>query len=233
MIMGITIVTVNKNNAVGLSKTLKSLSILNNKPNRVVIIDGLSDDNPLSVVNKYSNVLNIDFISEDDNGIYDAMNKGKLLVYNGLIHYLNSGDIVIGEPYCFSHEEPFRLRVNTASNLFCLLDIPIRNDGTFCHQGLVFPFNHELYNTNYKISADFDIILRTFPMGVKSLPVNNSGGVLFDLDGISSTKPFQRDLESVMILFRRVELIKMVNFIFGRIVSLPRYLLKNVGRLYL
>jgi glycosyltransferase involved in cell wall biosynthesis len=228
--VGITIVTVNKNNAVGLSKTLGSLSILNNKPNRVIVIDGMSNDNPLSIINKHSNALNIDFISEDDDGIYDAMNKGKLLVSNGLIHYLNSGDVVIGEPYCFSHEEPFRLRVNTASNLFCLLDVPIRNDGTFCHQGLLFPFNHELYNTNYKISADFDIILRTFPAGVKSLPENNSGGVLFDLEGVSSTKPFQRDLESLMILFRRMELIKIANFLFGRIESLPRYLLKKLSR---
>jgi len=117
--------------------------------------------------------------------------------------------------------------VNTASSLFCLLDIPIRNDGTFCHQGLLFPFNHELYNTNYMISADFDVILRTFPAGVKSLPTNNSGGVVFDLDGISSTRAFQRDLESMTILFKRMELIKMVNFLFGRIKSLPRYLLKK------
>jgi len=230
--MSVTVVTVNKNNSTGLLKTLESLSFLINKPDRVIVIDGLSNDNPLSIVESMSNILNIDFISEDDDGIYDAMNKGRLLVSNGLIHYLNSGDIVIGEPYCFSHKEPFRLRVNTASNLFCLLDTPVRKDGTFCHQGLLFPFNHELYNTNYKISADFDAILRTFPAGIKSLPKNNSGGVLFDLDGISSTRPFKRDLESIMILFRSAELIKIVNFLFGRIESLPRYLLRKIKAMW-
>jgi glycosyltransferase involved in cell wall biosynthesis len=227
--MSVTVVTVNKNNSTGLLKTLESLSSLINKPNKVIVIDGLSNDDPLSIVESSSNILNIDFISEDDDGIYDAMNKGRLLVLSGLIHYLNSGDVVIGEPYCFSHKKPFRLKVNTVSNSMCLLDIPVRKDGTFCHQGLLFPFNHALYNTNYKISADFDVILSTFPTGVKSLPKNNSGGILFDLEGVSSVQPFRRDLESIKILFRRGDLTRIVNFIFGRVKSLPGYLLKKLN----
>ena len=228
--MNITVITVNKDNSLGLLNTLRSLSILKHKPDNVIVIDGLSDDDPFEIIQYFSDLLNINFVSEKDCGIYDAMNKGKKLVLSGLIHYLNSGDIVTEEPYFFSHQGPFRLKVNTASKSLCLMDIPIRKDGTFCHQGLLFPFDHALYNLKYKISADFDVVLSTFPLGVESLPVNKSGGILFDLEGVSSTQPFRRDFESMKILFRRGPVVKIFYFIFGRIKSLPGFLLKKFIR---
>tara|TARA_X000000950_G_C13866746_1_gene641094 strand:- start:1247 stop:1933 length:687 start_codon:yes stop_codon:yes gene_type:complete len=223
----ITVITVHKDNTKGLEKTLKSLSCLSYLPDRVIVIDGLSKEIPTGIIKSNAKVLNIDFISGEDNGIYDAMNKGRKLISKGLVHYLNSGDIVTGEPYDYSHALPYRLKVNVMSKNQSLLDIPLKKDGTFCHQGILFPFNHIPYNIKYEISADFEVMLDTFSMGISAIPKNQSGGIVFDLSGISSTRPFQRDTESLKILLKKKKWHLLFFFLLGRITSLLNYLIKK------
>lgn len=71
----ITIITVVLNDSAGLEKTIQSV-VKQDYPNlEFLIIDGCSEDQTLEIIKKYED--HIDFwISEKDNGIYDAMNKG-------------------------------------------------------------------------------------------------------------------------------------------------------------
>ena len=73
------------------------LSIINQKyPNlELIIIDGLSDDNTLEIINKYSDSINY-LVSEKDNGQADALNKGFKVASGDLCAFLNSDDIYIG-----------------------------------------------------------------------------------------------------------------------------------------
>ncbi|HDY7986285.1 TPA: glycosyltransferase [Vibrio vulnificus] len=89
----INIVTINYNNKIGLEKTLKSIqNAIEDAEIRYYIVDGGSTDGSLDLVEKYKNII-YTYISEKDNGIYNAMNKAIDLVDIGMVIFLNSGDV--------------------------------------------------------------------------------------------------------------------------------------------
>ena len=73
------------------------LSVLSqNYPNlEYIIVDGLSKDSTLDVVYKYKDKISI-IVSEKDNGISDAFNKGIALATGEIIGILNSDDVMLG-----------------------------------------------------------------------------------------------------------------------------------------
>ena len=90
----ISIVTINLNNADGLHQTIKSIINQNFKDYELIIVDGGSTDGSNSIIEKYDN--SIDYIiSEVDNGIYNAMNKGIIKSNGEYLIFMNSGDCFI------------------------------------------------------------------------------------------------------------------------------------------
>lgn len=90
----LTIVTINRNNAEGLNKTLTSTGLQSCTRFEHVIIDGASTDESIEHIKSYakSKGEGIKWISEPDNGIYNAMNKGISMASGEYIQFLNSGD---------------------------------------------------------------------------------------------------------------------------------------------
>lgn len=86
------IITVNLNNNKGLKKTVDSIFNQNYSNYELIIIDGLSDDGSRTYLNTLHNS-KIIIISEKDNGIYEAMNKGIRLSQGSYLIFMNSGDI--------------------------------------------------------------------------------------------------------------------------------------------
>ena len=89
--MKLSIITVNYNNCSGLKRTLDSVLSQSCKEYEWVVIDGGSTDNTLTVLDLYSDIIDIK-ISEHDNGIYDAMNKGVKFASGRFIININAGD---------------------------------------------------------------------------------------------------------------------------------------------
>jgi len=59
-----------------------------------IIIDGISDDRSLDIVKRYSQMYDhITWISEKDDGMYSAINKGLKMAKGEVIAYLNSDDL--------------------------------------------------------------------------------------------------------------------------------------------
>ncbi|MDP9047801.1 MAG: glycosyltransferase [Bacteroidota bacterium] len=58
-----------------------------------IIVDGGSTDKTKQIINEYRNHINI-FVSEPDNGIYDAMNKGIKLAKGDIVGMLNADDLL-------------------------------------------------------------------------------------------------------------------------------------------
>lgn len=205
MSAGVSVVTVTLNNATGLRQTLQSLSALEHKPLEVLILDGGSTDSTATVVQEFVGTLPISFTSEPDRGIYDAMNKGHSRVRGPLVHYLNAGDTVWGEPYrSLSGPSLLTVRILDEMNRHLFDDFPKFGGYGYCHQGILFPADHRPYDTSLKIAADLDLIIDTFPTGLGALPVLREGGALFGLGGLSTVASARRDREVRRILWSRL-----------------------------
>jgi glycosyltransferase involved in cell wall biosynthesis len=228
-VTSVSVVTVTFNNAKGLERTLQSLASLNVRPLEIVVVDGGSTDGTLNIIAFYQDKLPIKYLSESDNGIYDAMNKGKKLACGNFIHYLNAGDFVCGEPYQ-EVDRACRLPVkfiDEKTNIVGVGKISISGFG-YCHQGIIFPKNYPDYDLSFHIAADFDLMIKVFPNGLSKLPLQGAGGVIYDLCGVSSKRRIRRDIEIGKILFLRRKFASLIPF--AALASVKLLLPKTIRR---
>ena len=180
--MKISIITVVYNNKKTIQDTIKSVLSQDYKNIEYIIIDGGSTDGTLDIINKYKKRIR-KIISEKDHGIYDAMNKGIKLATGSIIGILNSDDIyfdntiisnviniskkkpidcLYGDLIYISKTKPNKIIRNWESSRF------IKNSflkgfhpphPTFFVKKELFT-KYGLYDTNFKISADFELMLR-------------------------------------------------------------------------
>jgi len=89
--MKISIITTSFNSAKTIEDTIKSVINQSYRDIEHIIIDGGSIDGTLDIINKYKDKIT-KIVSEKDNGIYDAMNKGIKLATGEVVGILNSDD---------------------------------------------------------------------------------------------------------------------------------------------
>jgi len=93
----LSIITINRNNAPGLKKTMESVFAQTSQEFEYIVIDGDSTDESNKIICQYANMpMNHEFhwISEPDTGIYNAMNKGIRMAKGEYLQFLNSGDML-------------------------------------------------------------------------------------------------------------------------------------------
>lgn len=97
----LSIITINRNNASGLRKTIESVVSQTYTDFEYIIIDGASTDDSVDVIKEYAEATlpcgeglgeRLYWISEPDKGIYNAMNKGIVKAQGEYLLFLNSGD---------------------------------------------------------------------------------------------------------------------------------------------
>ena len=198
--MLITIVTVCLNCEDVIEKTIKSVLKQRFDDFEYLIIDGKSSDSTLTIVNKYKNN-KIRVYSENDNGIYDAMNKASKLAKGKYIYYLNAGDTFVDDNVLLNvskylddkHDICYgdviygnKLEKNSANyNLNYL----VLHEKMICHQAifsktellLKYPFD-----LNYKICADRDWLIRLVKDNKKLYYMNDLVIANYDINGVSS-----------------------------------------------
>lgn len=89
----ITVVTPNYNQGEFLERTILSVLDQNYSNLEYIIIDGGSSDNSVSTIKKYQEKLHY-WVSEPDNGMYDAINKGFLRSTGAIMCWINSDDVL-------------------------------------------------------------------------------------------------------------------------------------------
>ncbi|MEE1946799.1 glycosyltransferase family 2 protein [Pedobacter sp. KR3-3] len=87
----LSVITIVYNNVAAIERTM--LSVLNQTYQNIeyIVIDGNSSDGTTELIGKYKDRL-AKFVSENDKGIYDAMNKGLALATGDYVLFMNSGD---------------------------------------------------------------------------------------------------------------------------------------------
>jgi len=171
----ISIITVVYNGAKYLEETIQSV-INQSYPNvEYIIIDGGSIDGTLDIIKKYEDTIDY-WVSEKDNGIYDAMNKGWILVNkNSRILFIGAGDTVLSLPsqktIIENNDSIIYGKVYLKSSIFNSVHGWKLNIGnTLHHQALLVPKILHVgppFNIEYPTYADYDFNLRLYRTGAK------------------------------------------------------------------
>lgn len=89
--MRISIITINYNNVSGLLQTLQSVKMQSSIDYEYIVIDGASTDGSKELIEQYADIIAY-YVSEKDNGPFDAMNKGIAKASGDYCIFMNSGD---------------------------------------------------------------------------------------------------------------------------------------------
>ena len=87
----LSVITIVYNNATAIERTMQSVLNQSYKNIEYLVIDGASSDGTIEIIERYRDQLAL-FISEQDQGIYDAMNKGLAMATGDYVLFMNSGD---------------------------------------------------------------------------------------------------------------------------------------------
>ncbi len=89
----VSIITVVRNAALSLEKTIQSVVKQSYESIEYIIVDGLSTDSTLQVIKQHDKSITR-WISEKDKNLYDAMNKGLALATGDFVWFLHAGDVI-------------------------------------------------------------------------------------------------------------------------------------------
>lgn len=237
--MKLSIVTINYNNAEGLRKTLASVASQTYADIEHVIVDGGSTDGSVEIIREYAranvahassptcptnNCHQIHWLSEPDNGIYHAMNKGIRMATGEYIEILNSGDILFDANVTQRMIERLeQINAEKEENVGILYGNMIKEwpDGRrvkdTCGGGDYTPesfyyfyrgtLNHDcayirkdlfekygLYNEQMKICSDWEWYVRAIVLGGEKTVYTNIDVTVFDMTGVSESDGKNRAL---------------------------------------
>ena len=165
----LSIVTINKDNRVGLQKTINSLQSLVGRDYQWVCIDSASTDGSVELANEFKTRDDV-VISEKDTGIYNAMNKGISRAKGDYVLFLNSGDTLSPQIKLLDF-----MKVVAAHDL-ALFGFEIRNaqrkpksnswrfwSMPTSHQAIIYSsalLKQNPFDESYRFAADFEHYLR-------------------------------------------------------------------------
>lgn len=140
-----------------------------------IIIDGKSTDNSLSIIKEKAAHFDIIYISEKDEGIYDAMNKGIALASGDYLYFLGSDDVFYANNVLQEIVVKFENNDIIYGNVFFKHAQHIyageynKNriiDQSICHQAAFFSKRTfkiiGTYDTQLQLAGDWDLFLRCF-----------------------------------------------------------------------
>ena len=219
--MKFSIITVCYNSEKTIRRTFESVLSQSFTDYEYIVVDGNSKDSTVEIIKEYEPKFNgrMHWISEPDNGIYDAMNKGIRMAKGDFINMMNSDDQIAPNALQYVverlNEVPdtdifngLEKRINAFDeevsvfrnpHRFLPLGVEIRHQSAYIRRTL-----HEkiglYYGEKYSLSADYEFFLRAFENNAKFTPVDRILSI-FSLDGLSDKNAFKSKKQVLKILF--------------------------------
>lgn len=217
----LSIITVARNDISRLRKTIESLrGYYNDDRFEHIVIDGNSSDDTKPYLQEQAYHKNFRYLSEQDTGIYDGMNKGIRLAIGRSLLFLNCGDKMVAEPdhvvlwlsraidkgpfdiicFCAQVEQD-----TSVSILEPRCEWPCRMPTS--HQAMVFDgdfIRSHLYDIRYKIAADFNLYLKANIKQVCFYP-GTVPLTSIEATGIASESPTESYREYLNVVTENVE----------------------------
>lgn len=201
--MKLTIITINRNNADGLDKTIQSVINQSYKDFEYIVIDGNSTDNSIDIIKKHDSKINF-WISEKDTGIYNAMNKGITKANGNYLLFLNSGDYLVNKDVlkfvfdqCQSVDIIYgNMQIDWGNGKITFGKMPDKisfkqmyidtlwHPVSFIKKTLFDKYG--LYNEAYKIVADYDFFFKVIVINNVTTYHVNVDIAIYNLTGLSS-----------------------------------------------
>lgn len=202
----ISIITINYNDKVGLQKTFNSVFSQTFKDFEYLVIDGKSNDGSVEFIEQNKHKINY-WISEKDNGVYQALNKGIRKATGDYLIFMNGGDEFYDENV-LDKIHPFldnKIGVFYGNSAYYKNDCFVRNEIPPSKLTFDFFFNFALnhqatitkrelfekyfyYNENYKICADWDFLMYVICAKNEPYQYLNMFICNYDLSGISANE---------------------------------------------
>ena len=201
------IVTVVYNDSEGLSCTGESLSTQSFDGFEWIIIDGGSTDGTLDIIKQYD-TQSLKWLSEKDNGIYDAMNKGISMSTGEYVVFLNAGDVFESNKTLSNVMDNVQQNHPRTDILFCGASLSFKNKKIiyrptrliekYIWHGL--PANHQAtffkrsllscksYSDLYVLTGDYFLVADLFNKGVNCQYLEEPV-VRFSIGGFSHKNP--------------------------------------------
>lgn len=208
--MILSIITINRNNAVGLEKTMRSVAAQDCGDFEYVVIDGASTDGSVEMIRSFEASLGerLKWVSEPDKGIYNAMNKGIGKASGEYLQFLNSGDSLVSDDITLRMTEALKSKeyppILYGNMLKDMSDGKILRDKGFAGKSISFlgfytgSLNHPSsyikkslfekygrYDENLKIVSDWKWFLQSIILGGEKPLYADMDVTLFDMNGIS------------------------------------------------
>jgi glycosyltransferase involved in cell wall biosynthesis len=199
--MKVSVITINYNNAKGLNNTIDSVIWQSYRDYEYIIIDGGSTDGSVDIIQKYADKFSY-WVSEKDQGIYNAMNKGVAQASGDYCLFLNSGDvffdefvlervfksqytedIIVGKMYSNSDGSIIYPPPSRELSMYFLYTASITHQSSFIRRDLLVKYP---YDEKYKISSDWKFYLQTVILNDCSVLFIDENVSIFDTCGVSS-----------------------------------------------
>lgn len=206
----ISIVTVCFNAEKYILRTIDSVSSLKYDNIEYIIVDGGSNDSTNDIIKHNYNIISknvksVIYISEKDNGIYDAMNKGANLASGEWIFYLNAGDtfvdlFILEKLSQFFNDKSLDVvygdviqQFNGYERYVYAKDVKlIKHKMPFCHQSVFVKtrlVKEKKFNLTYRIAADYDLFYRIYNEGAVFMQVQCPISNYEACDGLAINNP--------------------------------------------
>lgn len=209
----ITIVTVVYNDVRTIEATIQSVINQTDLNFEFIVIDGGSSDGTFEIIARFSDLIDV-VVTEPDQGLYDAMNKGLRLATGKWIYFLNSGDYLLDSgalkrisPLLDENADVVHFNCKVTNDIGqkvytrrypqSIDEIKkwpcIQHQSVFTKTSLLVHFNG--FDLSYSILADYDFFVKLYANGKKFLFHEKEYISNFNSQGISS----QSDNISTMI----------------------------------